>query len=427
MRILLCNYRYFVSGGPERYMFNVAGALADHGHDVIPFSIRYQQNQDTPYSGYFAEPLAAPDQVYYREQDWTPRTTWRTVSRLFYARDVEKAVTRLAKDTNPQIAYVLQYLRKMSPSLLVGLKGAGLPIVARLSDYAMLCPQMHFLRDNTPCELCSGGNLLPSIRYGCVQDDLAISALNALATQYHRVLRFFDLIDVFVTTTRFMYERLVGAGYPEKRLCYIPTFVNTAVFRPAFEEPKQLYVAYAGRLDQIKGVHVLIEALALLRAKIPGTNLKIKIVGSGAPQYTALLKQQVGRLDCGSHVEFLGQLTTEEMVPFLNNAFLTVVPSLWYENLPNVVLESYACGTPVLASNLGSLPECVVEGQTGYLFGPGNSDDLAERLAYCLDRPRHVAGMGRNARAIAETTYSETEHVEKLEALLGELVRLKVS
>ena len=63
MRIILANYRYFISGGPERYMFNVADVLTTHGHDVVPFSIQYQRNQPTPYSRYFVQPLGGEGEV----------------------------------------------------------------------------------------------------------------------------------------------------------------------------------------------------------------------------------------------------------------------------------------------------------------------------------------------------------------------------
>lgn len=423
MRILLANYRYFVSGGPERYMFNVTDALVGRGHEVIPFSVRYTRNQPTPYSHYFVEPLAGPGEVYFREHKPTAKSLWRTLSRLFYATDVEKAVTRLVKDTKPELAYILCYLRKLSPSLLVAAKRAGLPIVVRLSDYALLCPQAHFLRNNVPCELCIGGNLMPSVRYRCVQNSLAASAVNALASQYHQAMHFFDLVDSFVTPSRFMHERMVAAGYPEQRLCYVPTFVNSSVFRPDPEAPKEKYVAYVGRLDQEKGVHVLIEAFAMLQAGGRGTNLGLQIAGTGDGTYVDSIRRQARRLDCGESIRFLGDLATEPLARLLNHAFLSVVPSLWYENLPNAILESYACGTPVLASNLGSLAEFVDEGRTGYLFHAGDANHLTERLAVCLDQPRNVAEMGRNARKAAETTYSRERHLDRLEALFGELRR----
>jgi glycosyltransferase involved in cell wall biosynthesis len=422
MKILIANYRYFVSGGPERYMFNITDALTEHGHDIVPFSITYSRNLPTPYSRYFAKPLGGSDEVYFHQQRFTLRTLWTTLSRLFYARDVYRAVALLAKDTQPQVAYILHYLRKLSPSLLVGLKHSRVPIIVRLSDYAMICPQAHCLRNETPCELCVGGNLLPSIRYCCVQGSLSASILNALATTYHKATHCFDLVDRFVVTTRFMHRMMLAAGYTEERLCHIPTFVNGRIFHPDTNDVRKTYLAYAARLEAIKGVHVLIDAFALLRAKRPGIDLTLRIAGVGNVEYVARLKQKVQHLDLNDSVVFLGDQTVDGIVDLLNKALLSVVPSLWYENLPNAILESYACGTPVVVSNVGSLPECVEEGRTGYLFEPADTEDLAERLGYCYDHPEEMAEMGRYARRVAETVYSKERHVEKLTNVLLELI-----
>jgi len=213
MKLLIANYRYFVSGGPERYMFNLINALDAHGHEIVPFSVRYDRNRPTPYARYFVPPLGSESEITFREQQQTPGTLWRTVQRLFYAPEVERAVRRLVVDTQPQVAYILHYLRKLSPSLLVGLKKEMVPVAVRLSDYAMVCPQSHCLRDDQPCRLCAQGNLVRSIRYRCVQHSLAASILNALATWYHRFRHYFDLIDVFVTTNSFMYQTMVSAGF----------------------------------------------------------------------------------------------------------------------------------------------------------------------------------------------------------------------
>jgi len=423
MRILLANYRYFVSGGPERYMFNMTDALMARGHEIIPFSIRYTRNLPTPYARYFVDPLGSEDEVLFREQRLTPRTLWRTLVRLFYAPDVERAVIRIAADTKPQVAYVLHYLRKLSPSLLVGLKKAGLPIVVRLSDYAMLCPQSHCLRDGVPCELCLRGNLWSSVRHRCVQGSLAASVLNALATWDHRFRRYFDLIDVFVTTNQFMYCMMVSAGFPERRLRCIPTFVDGEAFRPNPGFAKDGYIAYAGRLEEIKGVHILVDALGVLYRQRPDLNLGVKVAGSGNEKYMAMLKQRVWDLDLQDLVQFVGELDVNELASLLSKALVSVIPSLWYENLPNSILESYACGTPVLASNLGSLTECIEDGETGYLFRPGDAHSLAERLEHCLDHPHQVAYMAQKARQVAEEVYSPQRHVMALEELFNELTQ----
>ncbi len=421
MKILIANYRYFVSGGPERYLFNVSDGLTARGHKLVPFSIRYSQNEPSPYSHYFVEPLGSADEVTFAEQRRTIGTLWRTTRRLFYAPDVEKAVTRLVAEERPQIAYILHYLRKLSPSLIVALKRTGLPVVVRLSDYAMLCPQAHCLRDELPCTLCIGGDLLPSVRNRCVQGSTNASVLNAVATWYHRRRRYFDLIDVFVTTTQFMHKMMLEAGVPERRLRCIPTPVDGSRFAPQPEAAQKSYVAYAGALRRIKGVHVLVEAFAMLRRRRPDLDARLRIAGAGEPQYVDQLREQVASSGLHDAVEFVGKLGAPQLSDFLGRAALSVVPSLWYENLPNAILESYSCGTPVLAADLGSLPECVVDGESGYLFRGGDARDLAERLEYCLDRPDELAGMGLAARRLAQDVYSPQKHLESLERLFAEL------
>jgi glycosyltransferase involved in cell wall biosynthesis len=423
MKILLANYRYFVSGGPERYMFNVIDALKNRNHEIIPFSIRYSSNRPTPYARYFVKPLGTEDEVFFQEQRLTIPTFWRTLARLFYAPDVEKAVTLLTADTQPQVAYVLHYLRKLSPSLLVGLKKAGVPIVVRLSDYALLCPQAHCLRNRQPCELCLKNNSLwPSIRYSCVQNSFAASMLNALAMWYHRARGFFDLIDIFVTATEFMYNKMVSAGFPTKRLRCIPTFVDGTVFNSSPSFVKEDYMVYAGRIDKIKGLSVLLEALALLKHKRPELNLRLKVAGWGAKTDVDKINQDVRRFGLKEIVQFLDKLSMPQLSDLLSKAKLSILPSICYDNLPNAILESYAAGTPVLASRLGSLSECVWDGDTGYLFRTGDAGSLAKRIEYCLEHPKEMGVMSRKARNTAETFYSPERHLRALEALFSELV-----
>ncbi len=402
-------------------MFNITDALREQGHEVIPFSIHYIKNRISPYSRYFVEPLGARDEVTFREQMFNGKTLWRTISRLFYSKDVENAIGRLVSDTKPQVTYLLHYLRKLSPSLLVGLKKAGIPIVVRLSDYAMLCPQAHCLRDDLPCDLCVKGDLWPSISYKCVQKNRAASALNALATWYHRYRHYFDLIDVFVVTNQFMYKMMINAGFQESRLRCIPTFTDIEIFKPD-KDINRKYITYVGRLENIKGVHVLIDALSLLHSKRPDLDIETKILGAGEESYRDCLIKKVQQAGIKNIVHFVGEVGSDEIASILRQSFLSVVPSLWYENLPNSILESYASSVPVIASDIGSLKECIINGETGYLFRPGAPESLSNKLEYCLDNIDETKKMGFKAREIAEQQYSSENHVVALEKLFNELI-----
>jgi glycosyltransferase involved in cell wall biosynthesis len=119
-------------------------------------------------------------------------------------------------------------------------------------------------------------------------------------------------------------------------------------------------------------------------------------------------------------ITYTGALDVKAVAKLLAGAMVSIVPSLGYENLPNALLESYAAGTPVVASEIGSLKEHVVNGVTGFTFPPGDSMGLALRLDYCLANRDTMLSMGRSARAFAEQNYSERQHVQQLLALFEE-------
>jgi len=420
-KILIVNYRYFLSGGPERYLFNLTNLLSDQGYDILPFSVNYSKNVDSPYSKYFVEPIAGRDEVYFDQHKRSFKGLSRTISRLFYSQEVERAICHLIDEEQPKIAYILHYLRKLSPALLIGLKKKGIPIVVRLSDYAMLCPQAHCLRDETPCTLCVKGDLFPSIRHKCIKGSLPASLLNALATWYHRVKCYFDLIDVFICTNQFMYRMMAEAGYPEKRLYCIPTFTDIDHFRPDDDYAKSGYVVYSGRLNHLKGLHVLLDAFAYLIEK--GINdVKLKIAGTGDKEYIKQCKEKVRGKGLELNVEFLGNIDSAQLPTLLSRAIFSVMPSLWFENLPNTILESYACGTPVVASDIGSLSDCVNNYHTGFLFKPGDSEDLAGKMEYCFSNSDLLKKMAVNARSEAEIKYSPSKHVNSLLHLFERLL-----
>lgn len=425
MKILLANYRYFISGGPERYLFNLSRELEERGHTVIPFSIRYARNRPTSYADYFVSPLGNENEVYFRDQRQDIKTLWKTTRRLFYDVEVENAVRRIVADTKPDIAYVLHYLRKLSPAILVGLKKEGIPIVVRLSDYAMLCPQAHFIRGQRSCELCLKKNLGYSLRYRCIQNSLLLSAANYCASRYHQHKKYFDLVDKFVVTNEFMFSKMIEAGYSEERLIKIPTFVDVSLSHLENQQKNEELLVYFGRIEEIKGIHVLINALNLLTQMSPNLKFRLMIFGDGDDIYLNRVKQMTKDFHLESRIEFCGKRDLEEIGPYISKALVSIVPSICYENLPNVILESYAYGTAVLASETGSIPFVVKNKENGFLFSPGDPLDLAKKIEYCLLHPSELILIGRNNKMAAEREYGKNNHLHSIESLFGDLIARK--
>ena len=121
-------------------------------------------------------------------------------------------------------------------------------------------------------------------------------------------------------------------------------------------------------------------------------------------------------------VTFLGELSKTEVSNLLRNAYMVILPSIWYDNLPNALLESYASGTAVIASNIGSFRECVVDNVTGLLFEAGNSAALMQKMLYVLDHSDRVTFMSQEARNFALRKYSFEMHFSSLESLFESLL-----
>lgn len=418
MRVLIANHRYFVASGIERYLFNVTEQLERAGHTVLPFAIDYEQNQETPYSKYFASPIGARDEPYFSEHAGRLSTWPKSVARLFYSREVETAVARMIEDTRPDIAYVLYYLRKLSPSLLVGIKKQGIPLVVRLSDFGMFCAEHHCLRQNRPCTLCKDRSVLRSVRYRCVRNSVWASAMDAVATGIQRWRGYFDLIDKFVVTNEFMLHMMRDAGFAADRLVCIPTFTDPQVFRPSEQGSRRDYLVYAGRLVPPKGIEVLIDAIAILNRERPEGAPTLKIAGEGHDHdYLRRLKAQIVELGLVERVLFTGNVCRDEMIKLYQGALCSVLPMHWFENLPNSLIESLACGTPVVASDIGSLAMTLTDGKDALLFTPGDAQDLARKISAILDETGLRERLGANGRATALRRFSPDAHLQALLSL----------
>jgi glycosyltransferase involved in cell wall biosynthesis len=412
VRVLIVNYRYFVSSGPERYMFSLTPLLEARGHTVVPFSIRYAQNRESEWSRYWADPIAGEDEVLLEDHTWTLSSVARTVERSVYSPRVEQQLRLLVDAASPDIALVLQYLRKLSPSVLVALKRAGIPIVARLSDYAMVCPGLHLMRDGADCEECVGRSVWPSVAHGCVRGSRLASLVNAFATQYHRSQHYFDLIDLFITPSAVLREALVHAGFDPARVRHVPTFVRPCGSPIAVK--REGMIVYAGRFDPVKGIEVLCRAVAELKTMDRHSGVRLCLFGDSDNSYGRSIRELVTTLGIEEFVDFPGFADAATLSAKLRSSSLSVVPSISVENMPNSLLESLACGTPVVASDTASLRPLLEGTGAGVLFEPGNVDALAAALDGLLGDSARLEDMGRAATELAETKYSPVTHVDSL-------------
>jgi glycosyltransferase involved in cell wall biosynthesis len=184
--------------------------------------------------------------------------------------------------------------------------------------------------------------------------------------------------------------------------------------RPIFFDPPRLLCL--GRLEPEKGFDLALTAFARVLDRFPGARLVI----AGAGSQRRALEQQASRLNLTSSVEFCGPVSTEAAARLIEHATLVVVPSR-LEGFGLVALEAAWLGRPVIAAQVGGLPEVVVHAETGWLTESDNGTALAEAIEFLLEQPEKIRRMGRAARVRAQTEFSWERYVDHYDALYRRL------
>lgn len=415
MRIALVHYRYFPGDGPERYFFNIKEILEKEGHVTAPFSIHNSRNLPAPgWDRFFLDSI--DDEVHYGDKtSLGPVKAVRSLSRMFWSGEARRKFSDFLDTFKPDVVYIMQYHNKISPSIIGAARRRGIPVVHRISDFQYMCPNALLYTNGHLCESCLEGRSLDCVRNRCVHGSLAMSVMKLGAKKLHDAMGITRKIDAFVVPSSFTVGKLNRYGIPAGKLHHIPTFYNTRM-HPGDSPFKadEPYFLYIGRIAEQKGMWTLVKAFA--SAGIP-----LKIIGTSADGLDRRLKDYLkGR---PHKIEFLGFMSFENIAPYLQGCVATVVPSEWYDNFPNTILESFAFGKPVIASRLGSLLETVEDGSTGLTFTPGSPDELAAAARRLLDNPLLVEKMGREAVRRIETIYSPMVHYNSLIALFNSLTQ----
>jgi teichuronic acid biosynthesis glycosyltransferase TuaC len=207
--------------------------------------------------------------------------------------------------------------------------------------------------------------------------------------------------SLVVTVSEPLRELAIQLGAPPERVVRIPNGVDAKVFHPRSRiesqrkhrlNPDQFTILTAGHLIDLKGHHLVIEALQRLKQEhIPA---RLLIAGGdparSVPSYGCQLRQQVADLGLDCDVSFLGEVSQESLAELMAAADLFCMAST-REGWPNVVHEAMACGTPVVATNVGAVPEMIVGENFGLIVPPNDVAALAAAVRRAIttewDRP----------------------------------------
>lgn len=381
MRVLLCHdhYRSSAPSGEDAVFHNERKLLAEYGAEIIPLE---RFNDDIDESTLLSRVNTAISTV------WSRRTY----------KDIAEAI----KTERPDIAHFHNTFPLISPSAYAACKKHKVPVVQTLHNYRLICPGALLQRNGQPCEDCVGTNLLSALRHRCYRDSVAATGAITSMLVYNRIRGSYQHnVDCYIALTDFAASRLRAGGLPGDKIHVKPNFL------PDPPEPglgQGGYALYVGRLSSEKGILTLINAWKNLR------DIPLKVLGDGP------MMNQVAEIARSEllPVEFLGSVSKAKVIEIVKDATFQIVPSEWYEGFPMVILEAYACGTPVIASRIGSLDEVVLEGVTGLKFTPRSQDDLKKKILSLWTDKERLTTYRENAHRQFDNNYTAQTNLAKL-------------
>ena len=288
-----------------------------------------------------------------------------------YNPQAAKRLKTTALHFRPYIIHVHNLFFEASPSVLYQAKRMGIPVVATLHNYRLICANAMLIRNGSICEKCIHHTFpVSGITNKCYRNSALQSGLVTAITGTHKILGTWrNKVDAYITLSAFMRKKILSGavGLDEKKVFTAPNFISD----PGQGETKRDdYFLFVGRMSAEKGI------LQLAKQFAEGKSGKLIIAGDGP------LAGNIRELTAATEmVEYVGQQPADMIMRYLKHArACRIFPSTWYEGMPMTIIEALATGTPVIATRLGSMEEMITEGENGFLFEPGNMDDLQQLL-----------------------------------------------
>ena len=325
-----------------------------------------------------------------------------------WARDSAKELRSLLRRERPDVAHFHNTFPLISPAAYYVCRQEGIPVVQSLYNARPMCPAATCLREDRVCEDCLGRALpWPGVIHACYHNShLQTAAVAGMLWAHHLLRTWQERVDAYIVATDFFRRKYIAAGLPPEKIFLKPHFLSVD---PGMKQGTGTYALFMGRLAPEKGVGTLLKAWKTLR------HIPLWIRGEGP------MEAEVQRwAEENPSVRVLPRLSRSECFEVIKGARFLVWPSEGYaETFGLVVIEAFACSTPVIGSRLGAMKEVVDDKRTGLHFTPGDPEDLAAKVDYAWKHLQEITEMGEAGRAEYESQYTAEPNYEALMGIYG--------
>lgn len=358
MKILMVNKFLYPNGGSETYMFKLGAYLKSIGHEVEYFGMEHEGRCVSNSLGLYTETM-----------DFHNSSTLKKIKlslKTIYSKEAKDKMLAVLENFKPDVVHLNNFNFQLTPSIIYAVKeydkkyNKKIKLIYTAHDFQLICPN-HMMMDihtNTPCEKCIGSNFKNCTINKCIHNSTLKSLLGTLEAEIYNKNGIYSRIDNIVCCSEFMKNMLDTNPVFKNKTVVLHNFIDK--IEPK-KSKKEDYVLYFGRFAEEKGIETLIGA----------KNTNFICAGSGPIE---------DKVNNANNLENIGFKTGNELEELIRKAKCTVYPSIWYENCPFSIMESIMYQTPVIASNIGGIPELIDNGKTGYLIPPNDSLALEEAI-----------------------------------------------
>lgn len=390
MKILMVNKFHYLKGGSEKYYFGLAKLLKDHGHEIAFFSMEDEKNIHTDCAEYFTKKLDTNNKL--------------NAINIIYSKENEKRMKEVLEEFRPDIVHLNNFQRQLSSSIIKPIKKRNIPIVYTAHDLQAICPAILMLDGNKNiCEDCIKNKYINCIRKRCIKFSKLKSILGVIEAKYYDNKKIYTKkINAIITPSEFLKDKLVKKGIDEKLISVIHNFID--IENEGMKDKG--YALYLGRLSIEKGIINLVKAFKNIQ------NHKLIIAGTGVEKEN--IKKYIDDNKMNDKVELVGFLQQNEMNKYIKNAKFVVVPSICYENFPYSILEAQMMEKPVIAANLGGIPEFIKNEENGLLYKHDDIHELTKKIQILFEDDILLHKLQENIRKIDKYQYSKENYYNSI-------------
>lgn len=398
MRVLLVNKFFRPGAGAETSFLHTRSLLQERGHDVIDFAMRDDANLRSPYGAFFAPTRSYAADVPLRERAANALSS-------VYSPSARRAMARLLDAHRPDVAHLHNVYHQLTLSIVDELAGRGIPIVMTMHDWKIACPAYTLFTEGEVCRRCPTGTVASAVRHRCVKSSLPASTLAAAEAVIVRRRGCYQKVQRFIAPSRFAIGVAAMAGVAEAKVIHIPNFLpDEELNLTARGQEAGAQLLYAGRLEPTKGIRSLLTAFAQVRSPA-----RLRIAGRGE-----LVDEVRAAAVADSRISYLGVLAREELYSEIDAARAVVLPSLYEDNGPLIILEAQARAKAMIVTNRGGPPEFVRDGETGLVVNPASPSSLAAAMERLVGDADFAGRLGARAQQSVRREHSAAKHYELL-------------